>query len=164
MSEILGSVYTVSVLIEVYILSQLYSHYTQNCSFGTFWRLWKLLLCDKSFYLSKRNFHNNWGMVDHRKLPDLSLNHILNVLSVVLQHFLIWMTWFLPEMSLVTVMPEGQSSKVKGSVCNISISEISCNVILFLDLKRKVGYSWECIFKPFRFSGGIEIYFLLGVE
>ena len=61
----------------------------------------------------------------------------------------------------VTVMPKGQSPKVKGSVCNIPISEIenNCNSlprpadsngVIIVKLKRKVAYRGHVLFEPIR--------------
>ena len=59
----------------------------------------------------------------------------------------------------VTVMPKGQSLKVKGSICNIPISEIdnNCNSlprpadsngVIIVKLKRKTAYRVHALFGP----------------
>ena len=61
----------------------------------------------------------------------------------------------------VTVMPKGQSPKVKGSICNIPISEIdnNCNSlvrpadsngVIIVKLKRKAVYRGHVLFEPVR--------------
>ena len=61
----------------------------------------------------------------------------------------------------VTVMPKVQSPKVKGSICNIPISEIdnNCNSlprpadsngIIIVELKRKAAYRGHVLFDPVR--------------
>ena len=79
MSKILGNVYIESVLIEAfakYILSQLYSHYTRNCIFGTFWRL-------ETFAL-ETSTTGEWLII--KILPYPPFNRIFNLLSFGLQH------------------------------------------------------------------------------
>lgn len=73
-------------------LSQLYSHYTQNCNFCTFWRLNTLVLWGKIFQNlimfvhlfcpKNRKTCINSVMVGCRKLPDPSINHIFNAPSI----------------------------------------------------------------------------------
>ena len=136
MSKILGNVYIESGLIKAfakYILSQLYSHYTRNCTFGTFWRLQKLLLCDQNFILVRETSTTGEWLIK-KKLPYPPLNRIFNILSFRLQHTFSfeWPDFCLK--CLVTAMSEGQSPKFKGCVCNTPISEIKHNVIHFLEL------------------------------
>ena len=61
----------------------------------------------------------------------------------------------------VTVMPKGQSPKVKGNICNIPISEIdnNCNSlprpadsngIIIIKLKRKAAYRGHVLFESVR--------------
>ena len=61
----------------------------------------------------------------------------------------------------VTIMPKGQSPKVKGSICNIPISiiENNCNSlprsadsngIIIVKLKRKAAYRGHVLFEPVR--------------
>ena len=61
----------------------------------------------------------------------------------------------------VTVMPKVQSPKVKGSICNIPISEIdnNCNSlprpadsngVIIVKLKRKAAYRGHVFFEPVR--------------
>ena len=61
----------------------------------------------------------------------------------------------------VTVMPKGQLQKVKGSICNIPISEIdnNCNSlprpadsngVIIVKLKRKAAYRGHVFFEPVR--------------
>ena len=61
----------------------------------------------------------------------------------------------------VTIMPKGQSPKVKGSICNIPISEIdnNCNSlprpavgngVIIVKLKRKAAYHGHVLFEPVR--------------
>ena len=61
----------------------------------------------------------------------------------------------------VIVMLKGQSPKVEGSICNISISEIdnNCNSlprpadsngVIVVKLKRKAAYRWHVLFEPVR--------------
>ena len=61
----------------------------------------------------------------------------------------------------VTVMPKGQSPKVKGSICNIPISDIvsNCNSlprsadsnrVIVVKLKRKVECCGQVLFEPVR--------------
>ena len=61
----------------------------------------------------------------------------------------------------VTVMPKGQLQKVKGSICNIPISEIdnNCNSlprpadsngVIIVKLKRKAAYRGHMLFEPIR--------------
>ena len=107
MSEILDNIYiwvfsinSESVLLLALVKYMLCSRFTQNCIFYTFWRLIILVLWRKIFenllifvfmWSKKRrnwfhkNLHNS-GMVGHRKLPDPSLNHIFNALSIGVQY------------------------------------------------------------------------------
>ena len=61
----------------------------------------------------------------------------------------------------VTVMPKGLSPKVKGSICNIPISEIdnNCNSLprpadsngaIIVKLKSKAAYHGHVLFEPVR--------------
>ena len=61
----------------------------------------------------------------------------------------------------VIVMPKGQSPKVKGSICNIPISDIDSNCnslprpadsngVIVVKLKRKVEYRGHVLFEPVR--------------
>ena len=61
----------------------------------------------------------------------------------------------------VTVMPKGQSPKVKGSICNIPVSDIDSNCnslprpadsngVIVVKLKRKVEYRGHVLFEPVR--------------
>ena len=61
----------------------------------------------------------------------------------------------------VTIMPKGQSPKVKGSICNIPISKIenNCNSlprsadsngIIIVKLERKAAYRGHVLFEPVR--------------
>ena len=109
MSEILDniciwafSINSESVLLLALVKYMLCSRFTQNCIFYTFWRLIILVLWRKIvenllifvFMWSKKRcnwFHKNLhssGMVGHRKLPDPSLNHIFNALSIGVQYTL----------------------------------------------------------------------------
>ena len=90
-----------TVLLLALVKYMLCSHFTQNCIFCTFWRrkilvLWRREIVENLifvyFILSKKRrnwFHENLGnsgMVGRRKLPDPSLNHIFNLLSVGAQY------------------------------------------------------------------------------
>ena len=61
----------------------------------------------------------------------------------------------------VTVIPKGQSPKVKGSICNIPISEIDDNCsslprpadsngVIIVKLKRKEAFRGHVLFEPVR--------------
>ena len=61
----------------------------------------------------------------------------------------------------VTVMPKGKSLKIKGSICNIPVSEIdvSCNMLprpadsnglIIVKLKRKLEYKGHAVFQAVR--------------
>ena len=111
MSEVLDNIYIwvflvniESVLLLALVKYMLCSHFTQNGIFCTFWRLKILVLWRKVvenllifvyLFCSKSKFHNwfhknlhNSGMVCRRKLPNPSLNHILNDISIGVQYML----------------------------------------------------------------------------
>ena len=91
MPEILDNMYIdrfLHVPFVKYILSEIYSHCTRNCTFGyfleivetvVFWRKHIQNLIIFIFYLKTSNFHDS-GMVGRRKLPDPSMKNIFNVL------------------------------------------------------------------------------------
>ena len=110
MSEILDNIYIwvflvniESVLLLALVRYILYSHFTQNCILLYFLEAknpyFETKNCWKSSYicvfiLSKKrcnwfhkNLHNS-GMVGCRKLPDSSMNHILNALSIGVKYTL----------------------------------------------------------------------------
>ena len=108
MSEILDNIYiwvfsinSESVLLLALVKYMLCSHFTQNCIFLYFLEAKNPCFVTKNcwkssyicvFILSKKrrnwfhkNLHNS-GMVGRRKLPDPSLNHIFNALSIGVQY------------------------------------------------------------------------------
>ena len=96
------SINSESVLLLALVKYMLCGHCTQNCIFCTFWRPKILVLwqkkCWKSsyfsvFFLSKKRcngFYKNLQMVGRRKLPNPSLNHIFNALSIGVQYTLLF--------------------------------------------------------------------------
>ena len=114
-----------------YILSRIYSHCIQNC---TFWYFMEIV--ETSFFLKKifskssyihvfyqktSNFHNS-GIIAHGKLSDPSINNIFNVLLSGLKYTLSFKWPNFGLKCLVTITPKGQSLKFKASVWNILIS------------------------------------------
>ena len=91
MSEILINTYIdrfLHVAFVKYILSEIYSYCSRNCTFGyfleivetvVFWRKDIQNLVIFAFNSKTSNFHNS-GMVGRRKLPDPSMKNIFNVL------------------------------------------------------------------------------------
>ena len=63
----------------------------------------------------------------------------------------------------VTIIPKGQSSKLKGSTCNITVSEVDRNCVslprsadsnglIIVKLERKTEYRSHVVFEPVRQS------------
>ena len=127
MYEILNNIYLARLLLVAfvkYILSQIYGHVFGTVLLDTFWKLWKLLFFEQKtfkivvylFFLSRNQQLPNSGIFGRRKLPNLSMNNIFNVLLIVLQ-YTISFKW--PDVSLkcyVTITVKGQSIKFKASV------------------------------------------------
>ena len=112
MSQILDNIYiwvffvnSESVLLLAFVKYMLYSDCTENCIFGTFWRLktlvlwWKMvqdllifvdLFRPKNSTIDSRKTSITPGAVGRRKLPNPSLNHIFNALSIGVQNMLLF--------------------------------------------------------------------------
>ena len=144
------SINSESALLLALVKYMLCSHFTQHCIFCSFWRLenpcfvtkncWKLsYIC--VFILSKKRrnwFHKslrNSGRVGRRKLPDPSLNHIFNVLSIGEQYTLSFQLTNFGLKCLILV------KKIISSLFNFRCflcifsaksSIFSCSIFLFL--------------------------------
>ena len=100
-------------------------------------------------------------MISCRKLPDIFLGNVFNLLLIGLRCTLSfeWSDFGLKY--LVTVMLKGQPPKFKAIVWNFPISETGCKCnsvfrhddrkgVIVMELKRKVEYRWE-----YTFSGSL---------
>ena len=108
-----------------YILSQIYSHFFRTVLFETFWRRGNLYflreIFSKScyiyvFFCPETNNFNNSEVVGRRKLPDSSMDHNFNVLSIGLQYTLSFKRPNFGLKCLVTITPKAQSLKFKANV------------------------------------------------
>ena len=67
------------------------------------------------FYPKTSNFHNS-EIVGRRKLPDPSMNNIVNFLSIALQYALSFKRPDFGLKCLVTITPKVQSLKFKANI------------------------------------------------
>ena len=121
-----------------HILSQIYNHCIQNCTFWYFMEvvetfvLWReylqSLLIFMFFYLNTSNFHNP-KMIGCRKLCNSSMNNIFNILYIGTQYTVSFKWTNFGLKCIVTIMSKGHSLKFKASVWNIPNSEtgLNCN-------------------------------------
>ena len=147
MFQVLGNIYVDRLLLVAfvkYILSQIYSHCFQNCTFWyfleiveifVFWRKrLQSLLIFMFIYPKTSNFQNS-RIVSRRKLPDTSMKKKFNVLSISLQYTLSF-KW--PDFALKCLA----TIKFKTSVWNFSISETGRN---YNSLFTLVDSNWVII-------------------
>ena len=150
--EILDNIYVDRFLLSAfakYILSQIYGHCILNCTFWYFLEIVKILFFEENifkvflfFYPKTSNFHIS-KMVCHRKLPNLSKNS--NVLLISLQYTISFKWPAFAVICLVKIMAKVQSLKFKASVPNFPNSERSrdCN-----SLFKFVDSYWIVIMEP----------------
>ena len=105
-----------------YVLSQIYNHCIQNCTFwcGNFCFLKKIFSKSSYIYVFYRETSDfrNPEMSGRRKLCDSSINNIFNVPSIGLQYKLSFKWTDFGLKCLVTKTSKGQSLKFKDSVWN----------------------------------------------
>ena len=98
--------------------------------------IFKIILYLFIFYPKTSIFHKS-GMVRCRKLPDLSLNNIFSALAIGLQYTLSFKWSDSVLKCRITIMPKGQSLKLKVGVLNVIFPFLKQAgiVIHFLNLK-----------------------------
>ena len=146
-----------------YILSQIYSHCIQNCTFRYFLEIVESFVSWGKYFQSLVIFMflyypETVTSITQKKLvvescPTTQWTYIVfNFLSIGLQYTLLFKRRDFGLKCLVTITPKVQSLKFKANVwmkqanCRSLFELIEGNSVIIMEQKRKIECSWVCTF------------------